>query len=494
MGVIQRQGIKKTLVSFVGAFIGAFTNLIVAPLVQIELGLIRFVLSVANLGVPFANLGINIILLKYFPKYREKFSYFLTLLLIASHVAFILFCVITFFFYKPIISYYTIKYPNEYQYLFYTIPIIYCLVHINFFTYIAANFQRVVIPSILHDLTLKLALPIILLLYYFNWVSLNFMMTIWVVIYIGILIALILYANALKPLQLKYNQAFLKEVNLKEMGTYSGFGVLGSLGAILAFQLDTFMVGTLIELRSTSIYTISLFITNIIEIPYKSIRSIATPIIAQASSEEDYTKLNALYKKTSLNLIIIGIGLLLLLHFNIGELFNLLPGKTFLSEGLNVILILGLAKIVDMGTSINSDIINFSKYFRFNLYAVLTLSVLNIFLNILMVQYLGFGIEGVALATFIALLTYNVAKVSYAYYRFKIHPFSQGTLKVLALTAMTFIILNFLPYLTSSVLNIVLRSSIILLFFGGGILYFQVSNDISNFVNQTIKKIFKRTN
>ncbi|MCL8034396.1 hypothetical protein M8831_34090, partial [Pseudomonas aeruginosa] len=48
----------------------------------------------------------------------------------------------------------------------------------------------------------------------------------------------------------------------------------------------------------------------------------------------------------------------------------------------------------------------------------------NIALNFYFLKYTGLGLVGVALATAISLALYNVAKVVFNYWKFRVHPFS----------------------------------------------------------------------
>jgi len=148
-------------------------------------------------------------------------------------------------------------------------------------------------------------------------------------------------------------------------------------------QLDVFMVSILSdgELSDTGVYTIALFIANVVIIPSKAITAIAAPIISQSWTKNNTQKIQNIYRKSSLNGLIAGIFLMICIWLSIDDLFRIMPNGERYDGGKYVVLILGLTKLFDMATSVNQHVIGYSKYFRFNFYAVLILAILNIFSN-----------------------------------------------------------------------------------------------------------------
>jgi O-antigen/teichoic acid export membrane protein len=61
------------------------------------------------------------------------------------------------------------------------------------------------------------------------------------------------------------------------MGSYALFGLLSSVGALLAFRVDTVMVASMTGTLNNGIYSIASFIVNVIEIPYHAVIVILTP-------------------------------------------------------------------------------------------------------------------------------------------------------------------------------------------------------------------------
>ena len=219
------------------------------------------------------------------------------------------------------------------------------------------------------------------------------------------------YLTYLGKLSLRLTPSFYTKPILKDMGTYAFYGVLGGIGTKLAFQLDIIMVGAFIDFSSAGIYTIALFIAGIMTKPIYAIFAIASPIISKAWKENNLSEIEQIYQKSSINLLLVGIAFMGLVWISIDDLFNILPNGEELSRGKYVVLFLGLSKIVDMATSVNGQIIGYSKFFRFNFYAVLILAALNIVSNITLIPL--YGMVGAAMATCLSQFIYNLMKYVY---------------------------------------------------------------------------------
>jgi O-antigen/teichoic acid export membrane protein len=408
-------------------------------------------------------------------------------------IGFSLFLLLAFLFRHQIYDYYSDKPPEYLDYLPYAIPLVLLLALINVFKHYTSNFQRVVVPYIVNDLFLKIAFPTLILLFVGQIIGLDGLVWGLLLTYVVILLMMVAYLGRLGELTFRLPSGFLSKERMKRMGTYAIYGILGSLGGILAFQIDVFMVANLLTLYAASVYSISLFIANTIDVPLRAVFGITSPIVSKAWKEDNLEEINHLYKRSSINLFLFGSFLFLIIWLNLDDLYALLPEGNKLIDGKYVILFLGLAKLVDQLTSINGAIINYSRYFRFNFFAVMVLSVLNITLNILLIP--RFQVVGAALATMTSLILFNLLKVLFIYFRMGFHPFSRKTIWVALVGLACYGLIVLLPLTPFLLLNMIIRSVLITAFFGVLTLYLNLSPDISNLVKegwQKIKTIIRR--
>jgi O-antigen/teichoic acid export membrane protein len=137
-----------------------------------------------------------------------------------------------------------------------------------------------------------------------------------------------------------------------------------------------------------------------------------------------------------------------------------LPAYEKLKSSIPIILVLGFSVLINMATGFNGEIITYSKYYRFNLVAILVLIIINVSLNLYFIYYTDFGIMGVAYASFIAMTLFNVSKLMFIYKKFGLLPFDKSFGKMALLFLLTGIAIYFLPNTRSHLLNLIYKSGL----------------------------------
>ena len=494
MGIIKRQSIKQSIVTYVGMAIGAFSTFFIYTRVPEEYGLIQFLVTTSALVAPFVFLGSPLVGVRFFPEFKDdekEHNGLLFLLLTISLVGFLIFLLSSFLFQNMIFEYYSKKENSEWfiQYLPYIIPLTFSLMLSTLLTQYISNFHRIVVPSILNNLFPKIALPTLVLLYFQKIITLSTLVNTLVVVYAIMLLGLFTYLWFLGHLYLRPNFDFLKKERLKKIWDYAKYGVLAVWGQALANRIDIFMVASLTAdwAVSTTVYTIAFFFSEVIDTPRKAIQNISSPIVSAAWKNNDLNHINELYKKTSLNQLIAGLFIFIGIWVSIDDLYSLMPNGDKMVEGKMVVLVLAIARLIDMATGINNWIIGHSKYFRFNFYAILFLAVFNIVNNLLLIPV--YFITGAALATLISVALYNLLKSGYVWYRFKMQPFTLQTIWVLLIGLVTYLGVFIIPMSGYVLLDILIRSVFVTIVYGSAILYFKISPDINDTVFSVLGKI-----
>lgn len=491
MGVIKRQSIKQSLANYFGVAIGAISTLFIFPMAPDEIGLLRFVIAAATLALPFVSMGVGITVVRFFPEFENKENSHNGLLGFSLIIIFLGFCIflgLVYLFRDTIFDFYSQK-PAEYlDYLIFAIPLVLMLALIQLLKFHTSNFHRVVVPFIANELFLKLVLPSLILLFVWNYIGIGTMVNGLMIGYFLIVVMMTAYLWYLDELRISFKFPLLKNKDLrKRIGAFTLYSLLGSLGAVLAFQIDVFMVGSIQTMYATGVYTMSLFIANTIDVPSRALFSIAAPIISKAWNDENMDEIRDLYTRSSINLFVIGAFFFLLIWLNVDDLFSILPKGDVLMEGKYVIFFIAISKLITQLTGINNVIINYSKYYRFNLYAILVLAVVNISLNLYLIPQ--YPITGAAIATMISLILFNLMKVTFLYFRYKMHPFSFKTIQAFVITGLCYFILTILPSTPHTLFNIFIKSITLVVVFGGLTLYLNLSSDISQLVKGYLTKL-----
>jgi O-antigen/teichoic acid export membrane protein len=197
-----------------------------------------------------------------------------------------------------------------------------------------------------------------------------------------------------------------------------------------------------------------------------------------------------LYKKSSTNLFLVGAYLYTLMIFCLPSLFQISTRPDTFQGGLLIFIFLGAGKVIDLITSVNSAIIGFSKYYKYNLFFILFLGVANIFLNYYLIG--KYGVIGAAAATMIALALFNILKLVFIYRKFKIHPFSFSTFKIMLLFVGLFILLFLINFQINPYLNIILNGLSITVLAAIVSYYWQISPEANLFLEGIIKRLQKK--
>jgi O-antigen/teichoic acid export membrane protein len=499
MGVIKRQGIKYSIVGYAATAIGALSTLFIYTLDKSIYGYALFLVGTATFFYPFMSGGVASLTIRFFPEMRTEDGRnhgFLGFTQLVSILAFFLFGSIGFLFRGPL-SYGMEALDMDANLIFDNIgPILiltFLITQISILTPYTSNYQRIVIPNIITNLLFKILLPALVLLFFFSYISKTTFG--WGVVAYHLLgfLGLAVYLYLIGGLDWKINWKAYSKERLKSMLTYTVYGILGSIGNILAFRIDLFMVPTMLGLLSTGIYGISQFIGASVELPTKALFQISAPIVSKAMKEDDIEHVRMIYRKASLNLTIVGVVLLALIMGSLDALLYLTNDYESLKAGKMVVFWIAMTKLVDMATSVNSHIIGYSKYFRVNFYITMILAILNISFNLWLIPILG--ITGAALATFLSIAISNTLRFIYVWFRWGMQPFSYKHIIVMGISLISFTLASWIPLAELHPLfNIIIRSVAIVGISVPVILYLRLSEDINDLVNKAYRKLLNLIN
>jgi O-antigen/teichoic acid export membrane protein len=266
-----------------------------------------------------------------------------------------------------------------------------------------------------------------------------------------------------------------------------GFMLLAGIGSNVVTKVDAFMISSMIGLGSTGIYTISFFMTSIIEIPSRATLQISAPFVSESLENNDIPRLKDLYVRYSANQAIIGGLLLVLLWANINSIFELMPNGEVYAAGKYVVLFIGLGKLIDVTTGINNLILVYSKYHRYLILFVLILGVVTVAGNFILIPILG--ISGAALASLSSFFILNAVVIFFIYRKLRIQPFTFKTLKIFLLIALCFLLNYLLPDLDSWFFDSLYRSLILLGIFVGFTYFYKLSEDLNDLVRKALNMI-----
>ena len=491
MGIVIRQSIKASIVNYIGAFIGFLTMMFVVTkfLSPEDIGLRSVIYEVALLFATLAQLGTSSSIMRFFPYFRNEeknhngfFFYILVLPLIGCVVFIPLYLVLK----EPIISFFGKESQLFTSYYYWVIPLIIFLAFWSVFESYSNVNMRIVVPKMVREVIVRLLLVVIYLLYGFHVINRDGFISTFIAVYGIALLIMFFYISRIAPISLKHDNSFVNKPLRKDIKNYTLVLIVGALGNSILGKLDLFMVSSELGFDFAGIYTIAFYMGTIIDIPARSITAISTPIAANALQKGDIDEANKLYKKVSLNQLIIGGLLFVLVWINIDNIFRIIPNGDIYAQGKWVVFFIALSKLVAMTLSFGGILISFSRYYYWSIFFTFIITALGIITNYLLIPI--FGISGAAIASLIATILSYGFQQWVVLRKIKGNPYTKGTLKMLLSIFALFAINYFIPNLSNVWIDIVLRTAAI-----GAIAFFAIYfGKISGDMNEIVNSIFSR--
>ncbi len=493
LGIIIRQSIQNTIISYTGIALGFVSTILLYPniLSPEEYGLTRLLISLTLICAQFAHLGINNIIIRFFPYFsesKESKRKLLTISLAVPFLGFIVFTLLYVFFEDFILSYYEERSALFIEYYFYLIPLVFAVLFFEVLNSYARALKDSVTGSLLNEVIIRVVIILILIVHHFEWINFPQFMAGFVFTYSIQPAYMLIYLYRRNELALALPFKDIKRRFYKGMGVYGAYSLLGGLAMLLVGNIDIIMLSAMTDLGNTAVYAIAFYVASVISIPQRAIGKIANPLLAGFLKEKKYGQIESLYQRTSLNQIIGGALLYIGIWANIDNLLYLLPPEY---QGIRwVVIVLGAAKLFGMGTGINGGIILNSRYYRFDLYTNILLVVLTIITNYVLIQL--YGLIGAAIATAISIFIYNFIKFVFVWIKFSMQPFQWNSLAVLSTAAGSLLISFQIPYLGNFFTDIIIRSLFITIVYFGVILLFNLSEDVRNLIRKGFKRLRRK--
>lgn len=485
MGIIQKQAIQNTIFSYLGALLGFLTAGLLLPniLTTEENGLLGVLISISTLFAHFSNLGINGVITRMFPYFRDpdnRHHGFLFYPVIVSLLGFAL-CTIVFFILEDKIIESNIERSKLLvDYLLLLLPLTFFTLFFNVLDAYARALHASVIGAFVKEVLQRIFILIIIGLYFFQLINFSWFVLLYVIAFCFPPLILAVYLLKKQELHIRPNRSFVSKPIAIEMVKVSIYSILTSVSFITISTIDKIMVNDMLGLSEAGIYNITFYFGAIIVIPARSILRISSTVLADAWKNNDIATVEKVYYKSCLNQLIIGSFLLIGIWANIDNIFELLPPAYRL--GKYVILFIGLGNLIDMATGLNGAIIITSRYYRYDTIFMLVLVGGTILTNYLLIPVMG--LTGSALASLITMFGFNLLRFLFLWSKFGMQPYDLRTVKVIIIGAVTYTTAYFLPYLDNFILDAIVRSTLITIVFGALILKLNISEEITNKADQ----------
>lgn len=492
MGIIAKQSIRGTIVTYLGIAVGVVTTFFVLTrfLTTEEIGLARVLIDAATLFIGLAQLGTNASIIRFYPYFREKGSEedhgFFFWASVVPFIGFVVFAIIYWACRVPLGAWFGDKSPLFVEYYYFVLPLAFFMLYQTICESTCNVLMHIVVPRAVRELIVRVGLLTIYLLYAFKVLSMDGLVIGLCVNYAVAALINMLYFFSLKPIRLRPDWTFLRENKalVRRYLTYTGFLLLSAVTTVLAPTLSSFFVTAKMGLDSTGIFAIATYMAVMVSVPSRSVAAIASPQLARAIKEQNREECSHLINQVTRNMLLIGGFILLAMWVNIDLIFHILPNGATFAQAKNVVLILGVSQLVLATFTICYTTLNYSRFYAFSLFISLALTISALMLNNYLVPL--YGMNGAALSNLLSYGLYVALTILFVVSLCQIRVIEKRWWFILLLLVVLFAI-NTLWCQFAPTMNIwadsLLRSAVLI---GGGALI-AYKSELSPEINKTLR-------
>jgi O-antigen/teichoic acid export membrane protein len=480
MGIVFKQTSWNIVTITVAILIGGINTLYFYPefLREQYYGLVVFLLATSNLLQPLMSFGAQHTIIKFFSSFKniKEKDEFLSSIIFLPLFFILPICFLVVQFHDLIAEFLSVKNPIIKSYVWVIFLVSFATSYFEvFYAWSRVHFKSI-FGNILKEIYPRIAVFILLFLVSIDILTKeNFVWWLTGLYYIRLII-MIIYSLFL------YTPKFSVKIpnNYKEILSYSIYILLAGSAASFLIDIDKYMIPQKQAISQTAYYAVAVFIATVVEIPGRAMFQIINPLVAKALNEENFVELKNLYKQSSENLLIVCGLFFLLINLNIDSFYMFLNNQEY-SDASLVVLIISSAKLIQMSFGCGPAILATSKFYKITLPFSIAMAVSVYFLNDYLIDL--YGINGAAISTFIVLLIFTVLKIIYIRYKVKLQPFNFNSIKIFTSILLIYFFNSYINLELSPLIEIIIRSIIILITYVLVIDFFGVSKKMKDLLN-----------
>ena len=494
MATIRKQSILSSLFIYAGFAIGAINVIFLFKwfFTPQQFGLTRILMDIALIFTTICTAGTVTISIKFYPFYKYHLEKKKNDLLTMVFILVGLFCTALYFI-LPILQPWVLRNfaqrsPEMINYFHLVLPLTISLVMFTMLEGFAWNIQKTVASNFLKEFLYRMLTSLLIGFWAWGLITdfstwMNFFSSLYFVS--GAVLIFILYRSKEYSIQFKPSKV-TKRLGPMMLRFGSAYFVSAILN-IVAKTNDTLIIASQSTggLADAAIFTIATYLITAMDVPQRSVVAAATPQIALAWRDNDMAKLDRLYKKTALNLLIASSFIFGLIMVNqpvlmkiMGPQYGILP---------TLMLVLGTTKIIDLGTGLNSQILQLSKNWRIDLFTNMFFVFLSILLNYMLTK--RYGLMGTAVGGLIAMISFNLIRFIYIKRIYNLQPFSWRNAAAACIAGGLILLVIQIPTAGHFIIDGIIRTFVFVGVFAILTIRLNISEDITDLYRITMEKI-----
>lgn len=485
MSQIRKQSIISTGFVYAGFAIGFINTYLFTRAGSLftpsEYGLTNTFVVVGNLMFAFANLGTLTAVSKFYPYYQDnlekKQNDLLTWAFIVNLVG-LLFIVIAGIVFKDlVVRKFGEHSPQFVKYYFWIFPFGFSITIYSLLEVFAWNIHKSIVTNFLREVLFRVLTSVLVFLFSFKLInSFDGFIKLYSFTYFILATALGIYLASKKEVHFTLNFSRVTRKFYKKILSLAGLIYMYGIVLMIAQFIDSIIIMSLKGMEALGIFSLGSVVSGLVQAPQRGAVAASTAALSRAWKDKDHDRINRIYQRSGINLLIASLGIFLLIWLNFEDAvitFHLKP-QYLTSEW--VFFFLGLARVIDLGTGVNSQIISTSNYWRFELTSGVVLLAISTPLNYILVK--KFGIVGAGYSAVVAFSIYNTMRIIFLKRKFNMQPFSVKTILALVTAMCSYVLCWYLVGGLHHFIGMVVKSITFLLLYAGGVIYLNLSPDV----------------
>lgn len=484
---IRRQSIISSLVIYLGFAIGFLNTFFFGKqdlFTSDEYGLTQLFVKLSALIASLGTLAMPNYIIKFFPYYKDRLkpekNDLLTIAVVTGLVGFLIVFAFGYFFEHLVVRKYSANSPLFVDYYYWVYALGFGLTMYNILEAYCQTLHRPVFATFLREIEWRFFILILIILFATGAITdFSLFIKLYALTYLGIALTMFIYLMWIGSIRFTFKISIVTKRIRKILFRFTAFVHCAVVISMLSQVFDTLVIGSVVEdgLTALAIFTLAELMTSVIQAPQRSIINVSVAHLSEAWKQKDLPKINKIYVRSSINLLLSSLFLYCLIALNFVDAIDFFKFKPELALGFTAFIIMGLTKVVDLGTGVNAQVIGTSRYWRFEIWSGIILLIFILPLSYFFAKM--YGIVGPPLAGLISYTIYNSIRIYFLWTKYRLFPFSRKTIYNIGLALLAFCPTYFLFENRHGFWALAGRSVVFSVIYIAGALYLKLSPDIA---------------
>jgi O-antigen/teichoic acid export membrane protein len=494
MATIRKQAIISSILLYIGFLVGAINMYLYTKngsFTKEQFGLTRVFMDFAQNFLAFGSLGFIQVMYKFYPYYKDNLpdnkNDLLGRAMLTALIGFvfILVCGLVF---EPLVIRKFIEGSKLFlDYYYWVFLFGFGLLMFGVMEGFMWCIHKSVLSNFLKETVFRLLTTVLILLFCCRVIDFKTFMHIYSFLYLAIFLVLLVYLIKTGNFHLSFKQSVVSKKFGKKMLAMQSLIFTGTVVQTLGQTISGILLASKKGIGVAGIFTLAQYMANLVQVPQRSLQSAGTAILAEAWKKKDFAEIQRIYQRSCINMFLFAAFIFGNLALNAEAAIIKLNIQESYLAGVQVMLIIGFARLIDAGTGLNNIIIGTSNFWRFELFSGMILLALIIPLNYFLIE--RNGMIGSAYAEVISYTIFNFVRFEFLRRKYGMQPFNNKTFYAILLAAVAYALPYFLLKNYTGWAAMITKSFLFTTILIGGIFWLRLTPDAWQLYYRWVKKV-----